>query len=969
MQKGLIFLKKNFPGLLVLGVALFVYAKTAAPTVSFWDSGEFIASAALLQIPHPPGAPFYLMLARVFSLMAPDATSVAFFVNLLSAVASAFTVFFSYKILKLFFQMVRDTDKLYPVWIEELAAVSGALLFAFTDTFWYSAVEAEVYALSLFFSAITFYIVLKWFVQKQASPRLFFLGVFLLGLSIGVHLLNLLMTPVFVLLFFWKQFGYNFQSTLKGLLVGFVVLGGLFLGLVSNGLWPAMKLEILLVNQWGFPQHSGLVSWFVLLTVVLVVGLTFTFRKHPVVHFCFMIVFLLFMGWTSYLMVPVRAAAKPDINMNAPDNVFAMQDYINRTQYGSRPLLVGPHAWAQAEDWKDTYRYAFDEAQSSYVNVPSGSVFGFSEEDYVLFPRMYSRQSHHIEGYEWWSGLDGEFDSPELSHQLDFFLKYQVGHSYLRYLMWNFVGRQNDEQGHGDIVSGNWVTGIDFIDGQMIGSREHLHSGEAYNAAANQYYGLPLIFILIGFFFLLNAGRGRMRVLLLLGTIFLISGLLLVIYLNQPPYEPRERDYVYVASFWALAMLAALGIYSLLKTICRFSGSTLTVGLSGFLLFLAGPGLLFSVNLNDHDRSERYVARDLAVSQLRSCPANSILFTYGDNDTYPLWYVQQIESVRPDVRLVNLGLLHTNWYQEYIRQAQIGNDGLKMTLPKSFYRDNAAEFFPVSSIHSAPEAADVVLKQLATAMSDNDEKHLADNRLHPAWEMTLSNGKTLQMSIQRQYLSIGDLALYDIVVTNGDKRPVCFTRNMEMQSLGGISDHLKGLGLVWKLSSSAELDAGSQGSLDQKMAVFTDSISIGGNETWLDNTCRQALSASGYRTVTLELARELLAGGDKEKARKVLGKSIKEWPFSPMQNQRQMLDMAKLMQMSDDTKSASTLVENIVYVNLLDLYSFYYSGFDLEYLKRRYCGFFTELHDLALQLEMEERAVELEMELQMICSF
>jgi hypothetical protein len=582
---------------------------------------------------------------------------------------------------------------------------------------------------------------------------------------------------------------------------------------------------------------------------------------------------------------------------------------------------------------------------------------------------MYSRQSHHIEGYEWWSGLDGEMDAPELSHQLDFFLKYQVGHSYLRYLMWNFAGRQNDEQGHGDIVSGNWATGLDFIDGQILGSREHLHSGEVYNAAANYYYGLPLVLIFIGLFFLLSAGRGRMRVLILLGTIFLISGPLLVLYLNQPPYEPRERDYVYIASFMALAMFAAIGIYSLLKTIYRFSGSTLTVGLFGFLLFLAGPGLLFSVNLNDHDRSERYLARDLAVSQLRSCPANSILFTYGDNDTYPLWYVQQIENVRPDVRLVNLGLLHTPWYQGYIRQEQMGNLGLEMTLPKSFYRDNFAEFFPVSSLPSAPEAGDVVLSKLATGMSDNDEGPIADNRLHPLWEMTLPDGKSLQLSIQHQYLSVGDLALYDIVATNGDKRAVCFTRNMEMHSLGGIKDHLISYGLIWKLSSFAELDIESQKILDEKFAVFTDSISIGRKETWYDNTCRQALSTSGYRIAAIELARELLSQGEKVRAQNVLAKSLKEWPFSPMQNQAQLLEAAGLMQMSGDTQGAVELVENMVYVNLLDLYNFYYSGFDLEFLKRRYCGFFTDLHDLALQLDMEQKAVELEMELQMICNF
>ncbi len=962
-------MKKIFPELFVLGVALLVYGKTVAPTVSFWDSGEFIASGALLQVPHPPGAPVYLMLARVFSLFAPDALYVALFVNLLSVVASAFAVFFIYKVLVLLFQITGDKEKQNPLGIIRLSAATGALVFAFTDTFWFSAVEAEVYALSLFFSAITLWIFLKWYMQRESSPRLFYAGVFLLGISIGVHLLNLLMTPVFVLLFFWKYYGYSIRLSLKALLLGFGVLGFLFFGLVSNGLWPAMKLEILLVNHLGLPQHAGLAVWLVLLISGLVAGMVISYRKYPKVHCIFMVISLIFIGWTSYLMVPVRASANPYINMNVPDNVFSLHDYINRTQYGSRPLIWGTHAWAKAEDWQLTHRYSFNESVSRYELVPSGSVLEFPPDDYVFFPRMYSRQSYHVEGYEWWSGFDVELDAPDLAHQFDFFLKYQLGHGYLRYLMWNFAGRQNDDQGQGDIVSGNWATGIDFIDKHLLGSRKYLHSGEVYNAAANHYYALPLLFIFIGLFFLIRPGAGRMQVLLLLGTIFVITGPLLVLYLNQPPYEPRERDYVYVASFMALAMFGAMGIFYILKTVFRLSGSAVTVALSGLLLFLAGPGLLFSVNLNDHDRSERYLARDLAVSQLRSCPANSVLFTYGDNDTYPLWYVQQVENVRPDVRLVNLGLLHTGWYQRNIRKSYEGSSALEMTLPDVFYRKNEVEFFAVSSIPSVPAFGSQVLNDLADAVSDAREKGMSDVRIHPEWKLILPGGNSLNISLHRQYLSMGNLALLDIIASNGDKRPVCFTRNVEMHSLGSIKDHLQGYGLVFRLSSPENQDLESREVLNSEYSVFTDSISIGREETWYDNTCRQALSTSGYRTAAMELARELLAAGKQERARKVLVKSMKEWPFSPMQNQARLLETARLMQMSGDNEGASQLVENLVYVNLLDLHNFYYSGFDVEYLKRRYCQFFSDLHDLAQQLEMNQRAVELEIELQMICNF
>ncbi|PRZ01675.1 uncharacterized protein DUF2723 [Marinilabilia salmonicolor] len=968
MHKGLKYLKKKFPGLLVLGVSLFVYGKTMAPTVSFWDSGEFIASAAMLQVPHPPGAPIYLLLGRLFSILAPGPTYIALFINFLSVAASAFTVFFVFHILVLLLRMVRNQEQEPVHWVEQLAAGVGALLFAFTDSFWYSAVEAEVYALSLFFSSVTLWVFLKWYVGRGASPRWFYLGVFLLGLSMGVHLLNLLMAPVFVLLFVWKVYGAGIKTTLLGLLIGFVILGVLFFGLISFGLWPAMKLELLLVNEWGFFQHSGVLLWLIFLAGAIAFGMIISFKRYPLVHMGFTIAGLLLMGWFSYLMIPVRASANPDINMNAPDNVFSMHDYINRTQYGSRPLVVGSHAWAQAEDWKNIDKYVFDSEDSVYEKIPAGTVFSYDPDDYVFFPRMYSRQSYHQEGYEWWSGLDGEAETPRLAHQVDFFLKYQVGHSYLRYLMWNFAGRQNDDQGHGDIVSGNWASGIGFIDGQMLGSREHRHSGETYSASANYYYGLPLIFILAGLFFLLSKGPGRKKVLMILGTVFLMTGPLLVLYLNQPPYEPRERDYVYVASFMALAMFGGVGIYALLRTVLHFSKSFLTTGLSGLLLLLAGPGLLFSVNLNDHDRSERYLARDLAMSQLRSCPAGSVLFTYGDNDTYPLWYVQQVEMVRPDVKIVNIGLLHTFWYQQYLRNSQKGNGALEMTLPENFYRSNAVTFFPVSSIFSAPVEGIKVLNALGAGI-DAGESGNPEERIHPQWEMTLPDGKKMELTLDQSYLSIGDLALLDVVASNVHQRPVCFTRNVEVASIGGLQNLLQPFGLNMKLGPGRLSDEEAFAELELRWTLFSDSISLLRGEPWFDNTCRQALSTSGYRETALTLARELMEAGDEERAGAVLKKSLREWPFSPMQDQDLMLQTAQLLQLTGNVDQAAGLVSNIAYVNLSDLYFFYYSGFDLQYLKQRYCRFFRDLHRLAKQLEMDRQAVELEMELQRICSF
>ncbi|MFW5754568.1 MAG: DUF2723 domain-containing protein, partial [Marinilabiliaceae bacterium] len=560
MKKLSSFFEKHFPGLAVWLVAFVVYSFTVSPTVSFWDCGEYIASAAGLQVPHPPGAPLYLLLARAFSLMAPSGAMVAWSVNMLSVVASAFTVFFLYKILLLFFGMVKDGTTPFSRLHGELSAVTGALLFAFTDTFWFSAVEAEVYALSLFFSSLTLWVFLKWYVQDGNRPRWFFLGVYLLGLSIGVHLLNLLLVPVFVLLYGWKRHGPQLKVTALSLLGGFLLLGVLFWGLVMNGLWPAEKLELWMVNSLGMPQHSGLIAWVIVLISIHVGALTLLKQKDTALRFVFLISALILMGWASYALVPVRASAAPPVNMNAPGDVFSLNDYINRKQYGQRPLLYGAHAWADPEDWKESFAYHFEPDKNKYERFVSGSVPVFHNSERVWFPRMYSDRQPHPLGYERWADFSPADGKPRFSDQFDFFLRYQMGHQYLRYLLWNFAGRQNDVQGHGDMMSGNWATGIEYIDRQFTGSREHPAAIDRYTPAANHYFAIPLLLGIIGLFFLLRRGRGRREVLLIFSLLVLMTGPAVVLYLNQPPFEPRERDYVYLASFMSVAMFAAMGV-------------------------------------------------------------------------------------------------------------------------------------------------------------------------------------------------------------------------------------------------------------------------------------------------------------------------------------------------------------------------------------------------------------------------
>ncbi|PWE00424.1 glycosyltransferase family 117 protein [Marinilabilia rubra] len=970
MDRVPVFLKKNLSGLLVFFFSLAIYAITMSPTTNFWDSGEFIASANGLQVPHPPGAPLYLLLARVLASFAPTPVLVAPFVNFLSVVASAFAVFFIYKILLILISLSDAREGGQHYCIGQIAASGGALLFAFTDSFWYSAVEAEVYALSLFFSVLTLWVFLLWYTRENNESRLFFLGVYFLGLSIAVHLLNLLLVPVFVLIFFWKKSGHLPIITVKALLVGVLLLGLLFFGFVTYGLWPAMKLELFLVNGVGMPQHSGLWLWVIILMGIHVAGIHFTFRKQQVLHLIFVTSALIFMGWFSYALVPVRASAGPAINMNDPDNVFSLNNYINRTQYGSRPLLYGPHAGATVKNWEEYQAFYFDEKDRKYQKKPAGARLNFKADDYVWFPRMYSRQAYHLEGYEWWTGLNAKEKEPSFAHQLDFFLKYQMGHNFLRYLMWNLVGRQNDHQGHGDILSGNWASGIDFIDRYFLGNREYLSSQDQYSPAANFYFGIPLLLVLLGGVFLLRSGNGkRMNVLTLLILMFVMMGPAIVLYLNQPPYEPRERDYVFVGAFMTMSLFAGMGIYGILKKVLQFSGSLLTLSLSGLLLIMAGPGLMFSVNLNDHDRSERYLARDLAASQLRSCPPNAILFTYGDNDTYPLWYAQQVEKVRPDVHLVNIGLLGTDWYVEQMTNETSGGSNLQLTLPISFYRQHALEFFRVSRMHSSGLAGKKILSELASSETERKEPDgFFGHDLNPIWTLRTQQGKTLQWNVQANFLSSGTLALMDFIFTNASVHPVCFTRNVEYSSLYGLENRFVSHGLIWKLGGEENSQKG-RNSVMKELALFSDSIQISREDTWYDYSCRQALSLSGYRQMSLDLARDLLEYGEEKKASEVLRKSLDEWPYSPYQEQAGMLDAARLLMLSGEREQAEQLVRNISYINLQDVYFYFYSGFDTEHIRRKYCGFFKELKSLAKELELKDVTIEIDMELHSMCDF
>ena len=690
----------NILGWTVFLIAAVTYIFTLEPTASWWDCSEFIISAFKLEVGHPPGAPFHMILGRFFSLFAPDTSQVAFMVNLLSGLASAATV------MLLFWSIVHLARKLFPE--RELSKAEqiivlgsgllGALAFSFTDSFWFSAVEGEVYALSSFFTAAVFWAILKWENEagQKYSNRWLILIAYLVGLSTGVHLLNLLAIPAIGLVYYFRMY----TVTWKGVLFTFVVSVGILAGIqyvIIPGL-PALAFlfDRFFVNSLGLPFNSGMLFFVVLVIAASVWAIRYTLRKKLVFwNTVVTAVVVILIGYSTFTMIIIRADANPPMNQNHPDNAFDLRRYLNREQYGDRPLFYGNYYNAPVLGSNGEKKY-YSQVDDRYeVTGSSAAETVYDPAFQTFFPRMYSSQPQHVDTYKSWGNIKGRpvrftengevktLMKPTFSENLRFFFSYQLGHMYFRYFMWNFVGRQNDVQGQGGFLHGNWVSGIDFLDNFRIGAQDNLPEFLKDNPSRNTYYFLPLLFGLIGLFYQYNQGRKGKEGFVVVMALFVFTGIAIIVYLNQTPLQPRERDYAYTGSFYAFSIwigLALPALYSSAKKILK--GSAGAVALTTVSLGLV-PGILFAQNLDDHDRSGRYMTRDYAINYMESCAPNAILFTYGDNDTFPLWYVQEVEGVRPDIKVINLSYLGMDWYISQHRMAS--NEAAPM--PFSFTED------------------------------------------------------------------------------------------------------------------------------------------------------------------------------------------------------------------------------------------------------------------------------------------
>ncbi|GAF05394.1 putative membrane protein [Saccharicrinis fermentans DSM 9555 = JCM 21142] len=924
-------------GIFVFITSLVVYILTLSPGLNFWDCGEFIACANKLEVGHAPGAPLYLMIARVFSMFAAPA-HIALYINLLSALSSALTVWLLYATSTIVLNKVTTQKNSYGVIV---SAMVSALAFAFTDTFWFSAVEAEVYALSLLFTAFTLWAILRWEQEsvRGSRHRWLLLIAFTMGLSVGVHLLNLLTVPVVI---YWVYIQYSKQKFkhLYGLLMGLFVLFLVQFMIVQNGLFFAGKLELLLVNTFHLPVHSGLILFFTLLFALLVGGIVLSRNKHSLVNFICVAMFLFTLGVSSYTMVIIRANAQTTVNLNDPSQVFSLESFINRKQYGERPLISGAWYGAKTKDIAPTYSYRLDKNRR-YSRFEDGSKLLYDVQDVQFMQRMYSSQKYHIGGYCFWSGLE-EGQKPTFFHQLEFLFKYQLGHMYFRYFLWNFSGRQNHYQGHGDFLNGNFTTGIPFVDQQFLGSRTYLHTQETSSAARNNYFMIPMFFGLLGFLFLVR--KKHWSLLYLLGFLFILTGVAIVFYMNQPPFEPRERDYVFAGSFYAFAVFIGLGVRFLLLSIRRYSPSRLTDVVASMFVILALPGLLLANNYDDHNRSDRTLARDLSLSYLESCEPNAILFTYGDNDTYPLWYLQEVEGVRKDVRVVNLGLLSADWYIYQQAQRLERTQPLRFTVPLHMYRQGEMDYAAVMGRQSAVKPLEQCLKHLADTSNTMAISVKGANKmffLPPV--LRVSNSEDGFLSIGKSYLMKGEIALLDIVASNHHERPIYFAKGTPKSVMLGFDKFTRPYGIVSKLLlNSSPID------VHELYALFTEKINISiPQQSWWDETCMNAIHLCQLQQATMNLAQQLMVDKEFGKAQEILLRFVPITTLPNFKSAPNDIEWIKTLLRANLHQEAIAYFENVSYSTIQDFQFYIYSQ---QYLGDQMLHYAKEEHDYLKKL-------------------
>lgn len=831
----------DLAGWVVFAIATTVYFLTIEPTASWWDCGEYISTAYKLQVGHPPGAPLFQMLGRFFSLFAfGDVSKVALMINVMSAISSSLTILFLFWTITLlarkFMMQAENAENKTQQYLVIAAGAVGALAYTFTDSFWFSAVEGEVYAMSSFFTAVTFWAILRWeqVANEPHNYRWLLLIAYLIGLSIGVHMLNLLAIPAIVYVFYFKKYPTNVKGFVLAGIISLVILGFIMSFIIPQVVNLASKFELLFVNTLGMPFNTGTVVYFILLTAALVGGLRFTHRRGMVVWNTAILAFVfILIGYSSFFMIVIRSNANTPINENEPKDAITLLAYLNREQYGDWPLLHGQYYNAPIVDYKDgSPVYVKDPNMGKYVitDYRRGTKPVYDSRFTTLFPRMWSNQKQsHISMYKQYGGSkgvpirvtkgDGSTEvlyRPSFGENLRFFFSYQLSHMYFRYFMWNFVGRQNDIESQGEIDSGNWISGINFIDSMRLGDQSNLPDSMK-NPVRARFYFLPLLLGLAGLFYHLKKHAEDTWVVFLL---FILTGIAIVVYLNQTPYQPRERDYAYAGSFYAFAIWIGFGVLWLYELLTKVMGNRMiTVVAAGAASLVLVPGILAVEGWEGHNRSGRYAAPDFAKSYMAQCAPNALLFTNGDNDTFPLWYVQEVENFRTDMRVVNYMLASGDWYVHQLGKKVYESDRLPLTLTPEQYNKGVNEYIPVLERMEGPVELRDVINFIADDRDQTKVPLQSGERINyvPTRKLKLTIDKeavirsgsvpesmhhlivdVIEWEITQNGLYKNDLMLLDLLATNNWQRPIYFANPNSVSKVLNVDRFCHMEGVVYR---------------------------------------------------------------------------------------------------------------------------------------------------------------------------
>lgn len=975
-------------GGLVFIIAMVTYGLTIEPTASFWDCPEFISTATKLEVGHPPGAPFFMLTGKFVSLFASDPTQIAYCINMLSAFFSALTILFLYwTITHLARRILVQKDQEIRAWqlITCLGSgLIGALAYTFSDTFWFSAVEAEVYAYSSFLTAIVFWLILKWeeHADEPRSDRYLLLITYLMGLSIGVHLLNLLTIPAIVLVYYYRKYqNTNWKGMLVALLVSFAILGFILYGLVPGFINLAGYVELYFVNTLGLPFNSGALFYCFIAVAVLIWSIVELYRNHPnhlrikissllaisllgipfvmgnwwiglivigliIVYFVrtkelnirlmstvMTALALMLLGYSCYALIVVRSVANPTMDQNSPDNVFSLKSYLNREQYGDRPLFYGPY-YSSEPIWVVDGQYCrplstegekvwgmkektSENEKDQYIVTDVKTKLQYDSKFQTIFPRMHSNTGNHPQIYESWVDVKGKrvtYDQcgykknvtiPTFGENLQFFFTYQLNYMYWRYFMWNFSGRQNDIQGHGEVTNGNWITGIDFIDSILVGDQTYLSAEYANNKGRNVYYMLPLILGIIGMVYMLQKGKKGKENFWLTFTLFFMTGIAIVLYLNQGPYEPRERDYAYAGSFYAFCIWIGFGVAGLakilndaLQTVLKDNNTATVKAITttiAFLLALPAPILMATENWDDHDRSDRYLVRDFGKNYFNSCDANAIIFTNGDNDTFPLWYLQETEedSVSLDTRVCNLSYLQTDWYIDQMRRPAYQSAPLPITWKRADYAEGVRSLVRLEDRITGPvdlkTALAFLLNQEGTTSNDvlpckkfsvpvNVDNLIKQGAITEADRDKIAPEMIIDLSNKR-YITKSELMILEMIAQNNWERPIYFAVTVGSDMHLGLTRYLQLEGMAYRLVPYKE--AGKEGTISTRIMYdnLINKFAFGGINNphiYLDENSERMCRA--HRQMFDMLIEQLIKEGENEKAKKALDYCMEQIP-------------------------------------------------------------------------------------------